>query len=112
MPLARSRAPLSPRVGDELETGAVELGSGVRLHDRAIADVAAAGLEARGLDIRASALTGCDLSGARLSFSMLQDTALERCTLAGVVSQDGGLRRVRFTDCRLTGMAWPECDIE
>ena len=42
----------------------------------------------------------------------LQDTALDRCTLAGVVSQDGGLRRVRFTDCRLTGMAWPECDLE
>ena len=28
------------------------------------------------------------------------------------MSQDGGLRRVRFTDCRLTGIAWPECDIE
>ena len=67
MPLARSRAPLSPRLGEELEAGAVELGSGVRLHDRAIADLTVAGLQARGLDIRASTLTGCDLSGARLS---------------------------------------------
>ena len=69
MPPVRSRAPLSPRVGEELEPGAPELGSGVRLHDRAIADLAVPGLEARGLSIRASTLAGCDLSGARLSFA-------------------------------------------
>src|SRR5215207_5397878 len=111
-PVARFRAPLSPRVAEELEPGAPGFGDGVRVHGRDVAELAAPGLAARGLDLRASRLTACDLSGARLHFVMVQDCVLDRCNLANVVVHDGGLRRVRFTDCRLTGMAWPECDLE
>ena len=106
-PLPRA---LSPRLGEELEGAGAELGSGVRLHDREVAGLARPGWR------RAAGAPRLAAGGVRPQRrpALVRDRA--GCELVAharrALCQDGGLRRVRFTDCRLTGIAWPECDLE
>jgi uncharacterized protein YjbI with pentapeptide repeats len=104
-------APDAPRLPDELEPATmdgarVESGdewSRVRIVDAELSDLAAPGLR-----FEESRLERVDLSGGRLAHLALSDVELESCNLANADVRGGSLWRARVTRSRLTGLSWNE----
>jgi uncharacterized protein YjbI with pentapeptide repeats len=103
MPEKKTEDPWTPRLPELSEWEPADLVDGGLVQECVVTRADWTGLEARHLLFKRVRLVKCRFNSARCLPVHLSDVLLEDCDLSGADFSEGGLERVTFRNCRMTG---------